>query len=713
MALIEGASWAPLPNDDIATIPIFLAPFTRDALLAQLRSTRDANAGARLPVIHKFFPSTFGLDMYDKDRLWFDLIADAKVLAWLRDAVQQTLGGVNYVNLNMEWGGKSKINSLPNNYDDRSQRRLFIMNPRKGKITPRVAPYGPTDATHKLPIDVTFADGAWVRNDYGKWLDKNGYERGPDWYDAGFDTRAMIPYNPWHDYDPMFNPMWEYIKAGNKDYIFGYGFDIPRYGSEWHSGNQGPVAGEIVHNEWRQFQNGMGLVAKVEQFDPATWGSLPVTSARNWNYYWGVAGEKPSPTQGWRYQTFHVDKWNGKPNGYGWNYPQMQYLDAVALPHLHIRTSDGYWIVLGINIHAEPRAILGVTNRICAVSVMIVLDNDQKFVDWEPFDDSCKGLRVARFSPRAGTNTVGLYEMSKNDIVNLNKDLYHTDLGEWAKQLFAGDGAQGLLGLRFFWGVRNKITYRSSNAKITIGANTMPNSPSLKTVNNEIVEMNMGSLDVPPVFGDHRDITVVDYKMWIPFVGMVDLNPHDVVGQKVALTYYINLVDGSAIAQVINCANCIDGVIFAQACDWGVEIPIRADARADAVMSAAMVVGKTIGGIAGGAIGGVPGAIAGGIVGAVSGVTQGNGLGISYSVGNLTPSSNMLTDFRPKLIMYKPDDLQDSGYSAVVGVPTAKTFEVGSVTGFLSAQAVQNTNVLPARYADEIVAALQSGVYLS
>ena len=99
--------------------------------------------------------------------------------------------------------------------------------------------------------------------------------------------------------------------------------------------------------------------------------------------------------------------------------------------------------------------------------------------------------------------------------------------------------------------------------------------------------------------------------MWIPFVGMVELNPHDVVGNKLALTYYVNLVDGSAIAQVINCANCIDGVIFAQACDWGVEIPIRADARADAVMSAAMVVGKTIGGIAGGAIGGVPGADAG------------------------------------------------------------------------------------------------------
>lgn len=310
----------------------------------------------------------------------------------------------------------------------------------------------------------------------------------------------------------------------------------------------------------------------------------------------------------------------------------------------------------------------------------------------ESSDD--EGSVMARYNPRTQTSTVGCYVLDKNELLNFEQKLWTTDLIDSIRNSFIGDGSNALLGVKWYYGIKNLLSYGAKKSYITMGNVAFRNVPQVSVAVKEFVVYDAGSVVVPKYYGDYRDWTITTYQMYIPFVGVVDLKPEDVVGKTVYLKYWINISDGSAICSLSTTPATPDsvGTLFTTSCSWGYDIPIRVDSALDSLARMAKITSAfpIVGGAISGAFGGSS----------------------SYSVGELSPNSNIMGDFQPKIIVYRRDDITSPDFVAANGRPSGSTMYMGEATGYLKVKEVYNSGQMTMRRADEIIAILKEGVYM-
>lgn len=331
---------------------------------------------------------------------------------------------------------------------------------------------------------------------------------------------------------------------------------------------------------------------------------------------------------------------------------------------------------------------------------------------------------MPRYQPRTTTDAVSCYIMTRPLVKNFIDNLYTTDVYEKVKQMLYGDGANNLLSLKWFYGVRPSIT-TARTSKITLGNVVMDGTVS-PVYNGDFVQVYMGYITVTREFDDYRDFTSVHYQAYIPMVGVIDLDPAQVVGKHLHLLYTVNLTDGSAVVTLAISDRVQAGkpvlpktnewyetpqIVFTSSITYGYEIPLQVESiRTPSLMVGEVVTGAIAGGIAGALAGNVPGAVLGAVGGAVA--TGTSGAQNTYSVGSLTANSNVMGDFTPKLIRTVAKDA--SGYIApAVGLPSGKVVNVGAASGYLKAAMVYGTPSTTMQHTDEIVNMLKEGIYIS
>lgn len=297
---------------------------------------------------------------------------------------------------------------------------------------------------------------------------------------------------------------------------------------------------------------------------------------------------------------------------------------------------------------------------------------------------------MARFNPRTATSTIGCYVMTKDDVREFLNELWTSNIIESFQKGIFGDGSDAILGLKWFYGTRAQIVAAGS-AYVSLGNLVFNGIPKQTVAKNEFVRFDAGSVVVPQYYGDHRDWTATTYRAYLPFVGIIDLQPKDVVGKTLYLVYVINITDGSAscVLSTTPTSPSGTGTIFATTTSWGYDVPVRVEAVTDIVSRAARV-----------GVAGVP------VVGTLAGGDS------SYSVGELSPNSNVMSDFQPKIIIDRRGDVSGPDFVAALGRPGAGGVRVGDASGYLKASTVYNAGILPARRADEIVALLKEGIYI-
>ena len=335
-------------------------------------------------------------------------------------------------------------------------------------------------------------------------------------------------------------------------------------------------------------------------------------------------------------------------------------------------------------------------------------------------------LAMARFQPRTKTETISCHIMTWPMVKSLINDLYTTDVYEKIKHMLYGDGANNLLSLKWFYGVRSSVS-ATRQSKVTLG-NVVLDGVITPVHNGDFVQVYMGYVNVPREYNDYRDYTNVQYHAYIPMVGDIDLDPSQVVGKDLHLLYTVNLTDGSAIV-TLAVSNLMTGgepvlpqtdgwydtpqIVFTSSITYGYEIPLKAESIQDPSLRVGEVVAKAvIAGIGGAVAGGIPGAAIGAAGGAGAGVVRGAGVQNTYSVGSLTPNSNILGDFTPKLYRTITKDVSGD-ISAAVGLPCGKVVKVGDVSGYLKAAMVYGTPSTTMQHTDEIINMLKEGIYIS
>lgn len=341
------------------------------------------------------------------------------------------------------------------------------------------------------------------------------------------------------------------------------------------------------------------------------------------------------------------------------------------------------------------------------------------------FPPKIRRLPMPRFQPRTKTEGISCYVMSKSHVKTFIDTLYTKGIYDQIQTMLYGDGAGNILSLKWFYGVRPHIsTTRSS--KITLGNLTLDKVVA-PIFEGDFVQVYLGYIKVPREYGDYRDYVNVRYQAYIPMVGVIDLDPAEVVGKDLHLLYTVNLTDGSAVV-TLAVSNYYEGgkpalpkkgdwydtpqIVFTSSITYGYEIPLHAESIRDASLLVGQVVSGAVTGGGAGALAGAPGAAIGAIGGAVSAVVGGGGAQSTYSSGSLTPNSNVMGDFTPKLIRTVSKDVSGD-ISAAVGLPSGKVVNVGAASGYLKAAMVYGTPSTTMQHTDEIVNMLKEGIYIS
>ena len=261
--------------------------------------------------------------------------------------------------------------------------------------------------------------------------------------------------------------------------------------------------------------------------------------------------------------------------------------------------------------------------------------------------------------------------------------------------------------------------------------------------------IDCGTLGIPEYYGNYLDYSPYSKAhIYLPFIGIQELNVDDIVGHAVNVTYRIDEYNGSCIAMItvakVTQVNGEDveysNTMYQFSGNCAVELPISGGNQssilagmmtANAYQQAANISAgaQLVGGIAS-TLGGLLSLNAGGIG---SGISQIVGAGATQAYGQAQALSNMLSGKSivqksgqfgsshgalgikvPFITITRPKQIQVPNYEELYGFPAHKMVTIGACQGFLRCREV---HVVSATASDEekaiIEQMLKSGVYVT
>lgn len=255
-------------------------------------------------------------------------------------------------------------------------------------------------------------------------------------------------------------------------------------------------------------------------------------------------------------------------------------------------------------------------------------------------------------------------------------------------------------------------------------------------------EIDCGTLGIPEYYGNYFDYSPYSKAhIYLPFIGIQELNVDDIVGHAVNVKYRIDEYNGSCIAMItvakvteVNgesveysntmyqfSGNCSVDLPFA----GGSQAAIKAGyMTANAYQSAAGI--STVAGITGGAVSALTGRFGSAFQQIIGGLAQyeaGQANALSHMLsgkstvqksGQFGSSHGALGIKTPYITVTRPKQLQVANYSKEYGYPAHKLVYIGDCTGFLRCREV---HVVSATATDEekdaIEAMLKAGIYVT
>lgn len=513
--------------------------------------------------------------------------------------------------------------------------------------------------------------------------------------------------------------------------------DSPWESFYWVNGNWKEVAWAVISDSNFKFVNALprsntqNNPAAIELITAAL--SAPVVDGEERVPYYGqwvTSGGEEIPITLWSSPKYtdenaiDVILERGAIPGVGYHYPVAEVRKSGRWPDEVIRRADNNSFSFSVNF---PNCEIGpnfcVKFTFDRDETLYYERSDRQFL-WTSitaryvyYPDHVRRIPMPRFQPRSATDAVSCYVMDRQSVKAFIAKLYTKDIYDKVKAMLYGDGAGNLLSLKWFYGVRPAIT-TPQKRKITLG-NVIFNDLTVPVFAGDFTQVYMGYCFVGRTFSDYRDYTNVRIQAYIPMVGLIDLEPSKVTGTFVHLFYTINLTDGSAIVTLSTSSNTpqktngwyeIDNIIFTTSITYGYEIPLNVES----IRSPALMVGEiATKAVAGGAIGAIAGNVPGAVLGALGGAAAAtNQIESTYSVGSLTPNSNVMGDFTPKIYRIFNEDASGN-ISEAVGKPSGVIVKVGEASGYLKAAMVYGTPSSTMHHTDEIINILKEGIYIS
>lgn len=225
-------------------------------------------------------------------------------------------------------------------------------------------------------------------------------------------------------------------------------------------------------------------------------------------------------------------------------------------------------------------------------------------------------------------------------------------------------------------------------------------------VSNQYTKIDCGTVNLQEYFGNVFDYApYTNIELYLPCIGFVNLNVGDVMRSKMNITYTVDVLTGSCLAEISINRDGGGGVLYSYSGNCASQYPLSSGSYMGIVSSAIGITGSIIGTVASG------GSLAPLALGSV-----GSALNAHTSVqhsGSLSGNSGVMGGKIPYLIITRPQTNMANNYEHLQGTPSNYYVQLSSCHGFTQVKNVNVQNInAESEELDQIKTLLMEGVLI-
>lgn len=294
-----------------------------------------------------------------------------------------------------------------------------------------------------------------------------------------------------------------------------------------------------------------------------------------------------------------------------------------------------------------------------------------------------------------------LYRVNQTAVRTLTDYLWSTDITNTLRKMYS-DPMDCILGLYVLPFAPQDVT---ESVDIYLGNVNLNTKAGL--VNSYQEEYVAGVIEVRPYNHDVRDFSPYsEYYLYLPYIGIVELNAEDVVGAKLTIYYDVDLISGSILAKIQvergNMNVCL--YQFAGSCIY--RLPISKSEMSNIIdISANSALGIATS-VATGSV--IPAAISASQTAMHAGLTN------KVSQGQMIAgNANIMANTQPYMIIKHKTPQTPTNFNKFYGKPTFKTVTLKNQSGFTKVRDINLSNIsLTSTEIDELENMLKEGVII-
>lgn len=326
-------------------------------------------------------------------------------------------------------------------------------------------------------------------------------------------------------------------------------------------------------------------------------------------------------------------------------------------------------------------------------------------------DDTSDTINIPG-NPTTGVSTTGMihvYKITTNDLDNLGEILFPdmglpTDIVDAVTKLYNVIANSNLINFVVDCHMIPVSPQIGSNANIKVGPKTT--NISVPKVTSDYIDATCGSLNIAEWFQGYQDYSLTKARLYLPFIGFVDVKPEFWQSGTISVDYKFNIIDGSFMCYIrsVSSKSNLNGSVIAQyggnAC---MHFPITGVNYANMVSGVLGAATQVLTGQ------GSASSIAGGAMSALNTVIQ---KGEVQQSNGYNSTSALLGVREAYLMIERPVPAFPAYYGHDKGYPANITTALTNVTGFTIIEDIDLSGIpLTQEELEELRGLLKEGVY--
>lgn len=298
-----------------------------------------------------------------------------------------------------------------------------------------------------------------------------------------------------------------------------------------------------------------------------------------------------------------------------------------------------------------------------------------------------------------GSSLWTVYNPTQGQLDAFGSWLWSSNFVEQIKKLF-NDPMQAIIG------VHKVYATPSTGGQVNIKCGYIDSGCPAAEVTSQYTTVDCGSVSLREYFGNVLDYPpYTEVSLYLPFIGIVKLDPADVLRSTIHVIYHVDVITGACLADVKVSRDGENAILYQYSGSAICSYPLSSGSYAGVVTGVLSMAA----GIAGTVLSG--GAAAPALIGGAMGLTHLH-TDVQKS-GSFSGSAGAMGGKVPYVILSRAQDATPANFEQHEGKPASKTVTLGNCEGFVKVKSI-NIDDVPATYGelDQIVSLLKTGVIL-